>query len=249
LVRKPDIAMIIGDGVSPTDAGELWHLLDYRMHMPVSVVSIDVLNRISINRYNTIILPPGNYNSINDATKEKLKAWVQNGGVIIGLENALNWLQTTGLGKFEFKKDEPSDKDKKDPAPRAYGDIDQYRGAQESPGAIFEARVDVTHPFLYGYSTTKISMFKSNNLFMDKSKNPYANPITYNASPLISGYISKQNYEKVKNTSVVGVTALGRGRVIGFVENMSFRAFWLGTNKVFTNAIFYGPLVNEATGR
>jgi hypothetical protein len=248
-VRKPDIAMIIGDGVNANDAGELWHLLDYRMHMPVSVVPMEVLNRTNLNKYNTIVFPPGSYTGITESTKEKLKAWVQNGGVVIGFENALTWLQTTGLGKFEFKKDEPSDKDKKEPAPRAYADIDQYRGAQESPGAIFEARADLTHPLLYGFTNSKISVFKSNNLFMDKSKNPYANPLTYSAAPLISGYISKQNYEKMKSTSVAGVTTLGRGRVIGFVENVSFRAFWLGTNKLFTNAIFYGPIISNASGR
>lgn len=64
---------------------------------------------------------------------------------------------------------------------------------------------------------------------MEKSKNAYANPISYGTSPLLSGYISKPNYEKLKNTSAVGVSVLGRGRVIGFTENLSFRAFWCGT--------------------
>lgn len=84
---------------------------------------------------------------------------------------------------------------------------------------------------------------------MEKSKNAYANPITYGPSPLMSGYISKPNYEKVKNSSMAGVSVLGRGRVIGFTENLNFRSFWLGTNKLFTNAIFYGPIINEASGR
>jgi hypothetical protein len=84
---------------------------------------------------------------------------------------------------------------------------------------------------------------------MEKSKNPYANPLTYQQAPLLSGYISKPNYQKVKNSSVAGVSVLGRGRVIGFTENLSFRAFWLGTNKLFTNAVYYGSFINEASGR
>ncbi|MCK6616454.1 MAG: M14 family metallopeptidase [Cyclobacteriaceae bacterium] len=248
VLRKPEIAMLVGDGVSANDAGELWHLMDVRMHMPVTTLPIDVLNRTNINRYNTIIFPAGSYSGITDATKERLKTWVQNGGVIIGFDNALNWLTTAGLGKFEMKKDEPAT-DKKSEQPRAYADIEEYRGAQQSPGAIFEATVDLTNPLLYGYTQSKMPVFKDNNLFMERSKNPYGNPLVYGASPLLSGYISNPNYAKLKNSSMGGFTTLGRGRVIGFTDNLAFRAFWFGTTKLFTNAVFYGNLLNEAAAR
>ena len=254
VVHKPDIAMIVGEGVNGNDAGELWHLLDERMRIPVTMLPAEVFNRTNLNEYNTLVFPSGSYTSINDASKEKLKTWVQNGGIVIGFDAALNWLTTAGLGKFDMKpstgSSETPDKDKREmPAPRAYADIEEFRGAQQSPGAIFEAVVDLTHPLLYGYFNTKMPLYKEGNLYMEKSKNAYGNPIVFGGSPLLSGYISKPNYEKLKNSSVVGVTALGRGRVIGFTENLSFRAFWLGTNKLFTNAIFYGPIINEASGR
>ncbi|QOI97133.1 MAG: zinc carboxypeptidase [Flammeovirgaceae bacterium] len=247
VLRKPEIALLVGDGVSANDAGELWHLMDVRMHMPVTALPVDVLNRTNLNRYNTIIFSAGNYSGITDATKERLKTWVQNGGVIIGFDNALTWLTTAGLGKFDLKKDEASDK--KTEQTRAYADIEEYRGAQQSPGAIFEATVDLSNPLLYGYTGTKIPVFKDNNLFMEKSKNPYGNPVVYGSSPLLSGYISNPNYSKLKNSSMAGFTALGRGRVIGFTDNLAFRAFWFGTTKLFTNAVFYGNLLNEAAAR
>ncbi|HNC31303.1 MAG TPA: M14 family metallopeptidase, partial [Cyclobacteriaceae bacterium] len=234
IIRKPEIALLVGDGVNSNDAGELWHLLDHRYQIPVTLLPVDVVSRGNLSKYNTIIFPAGSYNSINDSGKEKLKTWVQNGGVIIGFENALQWLQSAGIGKFEMKSGENADKQT---APRSYASLDEYRGAQESPGAIFEASVDVTHPLLYGYDRPTLSIFKSNNIFLEKSKNPYANPVTFGNSPLQSGYISKQNYTQVKNSSVAGVSALGAGRVIGFTDNLCFRAFWLGTNKLFTNAI------------
>jgi hypothetical protein len=251
VIRKPAIAIIVGDGINDNEAGELWHLLDNRMHIPVTMLPVDVFNRTNINKYNTLVFPPGAYTSITDASKEKLKVWVQNGGVIIGFDIALNWLTSAGFGKFEMKKDEPiGDAGKKElPAPRAYALIEEFRGAQQSPGGIFEATVDLTNPLLYGYSQSKMPFYKEGNLFMEKSKNPYGNPIVFGAMPLLSGYISKPNYTKLKNTSVVGVTFTGQGRIIGFTENLSFRAFWLGTNKLFTNAIFYGSIINEASER
>ncbi|HET9054979.1 MAG TPA: zinc carboxypeptidase, partial [Cyclobacteriaceae bacterium] len=90
---------------------------------------------------------------------------------------------------------------------------------------------------------------KSNNLFMESSKNPYANPLTLGSAPLLSGYISKQNYAQLKNSSVAGVSAAGQGRIIGFTDNLCFRAFWLGTNKLFTNAIYYGPIISSGSAR
>lgn len=246
-LRKPEVALLVGDGVNANDAGELWHLLDVRMNIPVTALPVDVLNRTNISRYNTIIFPNGFYNNITESTKERLKNWVQNGGIIIGFDAALNWLNGAGLGKFEMKKGEqPGDKPEK---PRAYADIEEYRGAQQSPGAIFETQADLTNPLLYGFTSSRIPVFKDNNLFMENSKNPYANPLVYTANPLISGYISKTNYARLKNSSVAGYSASGRGRIIGFTDNLAFRAFWLGTNKLFTNALFYGHLLNEAAAR
>ena len=168
--------------------------------------------------------------------------------MVIGFENALNWLNTAGLGKFDMKKDE--DKDKKEAArPRPYSDLDEATGAQETSGAIVEADVDITHPLLYGYYNSRIPMFKSNNLFMEKAKGAYANPLTYGSSPLVSGYISKLNYLKMKDTSGLGISAMGRGRVIGFTEDLAFRAFWFGTNKMLMNAVYYGSFISADATR
>jgi hypothetical protein len=253
-LRKPEIAMLIDGGVSPTDAGELWHLLDVRFQIPVSMIPIAVFNSANISRYNTIIFPAGTYGSITESAKEKLKTWVQNGGVVIGFENALGWLNANGLGKFDMKKNEDpagTQATKKDVniESRPYADIEEYKGAQETSGAIFEVKADLTNPLLYGYYNATIPVFKSNNLFMERSKNVYGNPIVYTSAPLLSGYISKGNYAKIKDASFAGVSALGRGRVIGFTDNLALRAFWFGTNKMVMNAIFFGPVIDEASSR
>jgi hypothetical protein len=239
--------MIIGEGISATDAGEIWHLLDTRFHIPLTLIPLEVFNRSSLNKYNTIILPStsGSF-QITESSKEKLKTWVLNGGVLIGFENALAWLNSAGLGKFDMKKEV----EKKDEAqPQAYADIEEFNRAQETNGAIFTAIADVTHPLLFGYSSNAIPIFKSNNLFMEKSKNAYANPLVFSPDALLSGYISRENYARLKHSSVAGISAYGQGRVIGFTDNLCFRAFWFGTNKILLNAIFYGSLVDPASSR
>jgi hypothetical protein len=247
-LKKPEIAMLVGDGVTSSDAGEIWHLLDTRYHMPVTMLPVSVFNSADIHKYNTIIFPQGSYGAITDSAKEKLRTWIQNGGLVIGFENALSWLQTAGLGKFELKQTEQKEEEKNRPA-RRYEDIERYRGAQTTSGAIFEATVDLTHPLLYGYYQQKIPIFKGNNFYMEKSRNMYANPIVFTSDPLLSGYISRENYAKAREASAAGVSVLGRGRVIGFTENLAFRAFWFGTNKLLMNAIFYGPFIEAGSAR
>ncbi len=249
VLKKPEIAMLVEGNVSATDAGEIWHMLDTRFEMPITLIPTSVFNTTSISRYTTIIFPEGSYNSITDPAKEKLKAWIQAGGVAIGFESALNWLNGAGIGKFETKKDEVAG-DKKEPAKaKPYGDIEENRRAQETSGAIFEADADLTFPLFYGLTNSKIALFKGNNLFMQKGTGAYSNPLTYGNNPLLSGYITKPNYNKLKNSSCLGVTAMGRGKVIGFTENLAFRAFWFGTNKIITNAIFYGASLSNEVSR
>ncbi len=244
VLKKPSIAMLVDAGVSPTDVGELWHLLDTRYHIPVTLMPMNVFNMQSLEKYTTIIFPEGSYMGISDNGKEKLKAWVQAGGVLIGFERAVNWFNAAGLGKFETKKDE-----EKNGASQPYASIDENRGAQQTSGAIFMADADLTHPLLYGYSSAKMPLFKGNNIFMEKAKNTYANPLTFGSSPLVSGYISTPNYNRLKNSSCLGVSSLGRGRVIAFTEDHAFRAFWFGTNKLVANAIFYGGFISSEAAR
>jgi hypothetical protein len=47
----------------------------------------------------------------------------------------------------------------------------------------------------------------------------------------------------IKNSAVINVDQLGKGRIISIVDNLNFRAFWYGTSKIFMNAIFFGEVI------
>ncbi len=242
-ISKPSVAMLAGTGVSATDAGEVWHLLDQRFNMPVSHLEIPVFNRIELNKYNTLVVVSGNYNELN---KEKLKTWVQNGGTLICLEDAVQWAAQNGITGITFKK-VPAAIDSTIALP--YATKNDREGAQLNYGGIFRAGTDLTHPLFYGYQQPYIDLFKAGKTFPEKSKDPYANPAIYASNPLQSGYISKENYTAIKNSAAVIVSGLGGGRVISIADNPNFRAFWLGGTKLLMNAIFFGRLINTGVGR
>jgi hypothetical protein len=242
-ITKPSVAMLVGTGVSPTAAGEVWHLLDQRFNMPVSHLEIPIFNRADLNKYNTLVMVAGSYGDLN---KEKLKAWVQNGGTLICLEDAVQWAAQNGLTSITFKKI-PSAIDSTIALP--YASKEDREGSQLNYGGIFRAAIDLTHPLFYGYQRPYIDLFKAGKTFPEKTKNPYGNPAIYGDAPLQSGYISKENYTAIKNSAAVVVSPAGNGRVISIADNPNFRAFWLGGTKLMMNAIFFGKIIDTGSGR
>ncbi len=242
-LSKPSVAMLVGTGVNPLDAGELWHLLDQRMNIPASHLEAAVFNRTDLARYNTIIMVSGVYTDLN---KDKLKAWVQGGGVLILLEEAVTWAAQSGISTVAMKKIKAGeDSSRRMP----YVQREQVDGAQQMTGAIFGADADLTHPLAYGYNQKTVSLFKANRVVMEKSKNPYATPFYYGSNPLQSGYASTQNLDAIKNSAAVIVNTVGTGRVINIADNPNLRGFWLGGTKLMMNAIFFGKIIDAASGR
>jgi len=243
VIAKPVVAMLVGTGVNATDAGEIWHLLDQRMNIPSTHLEQSAFNRVDMDKYNTLIMVGGSYGDLN---KDKLRTWVQGGGILIVTEEAVQWASQNGVSNVGFKRAKtPVDSSGK----LAYVDREQIEGAQQVSGAIFGAEADLTHPLAYGYNQKNISLFKANRVFMEKSKNPFATPFYYGSQPLQSGWVSKENGDVIKNSAAVVVSTVGSGRVISIADNPNFRAFWLGGTKLFMNAIFFGRIIDAGSAR
>ena len=283
-LKKPEIMLLAGVGVSPTDVGEAWHLLDQRFGMTPSLVAPETLDRVNLDRYTVIVVSDGTYNGIPAAAREKLRAWVQRGNTLLALGKGARWLAENGLSATKFKPSGltpaapetvaapgaaplpaplaaapaplPAAKPGRAgavpaPAPPRTGPLPQrpYVGmrntasAQEITGAIFHARLDLTHPLGYGFDHPDVYVFRDHTVFMERSPSPYANPLMYTAQPLASGFISKANELKLRGTAAADIADVGTGRIISLVDNPNFRAFWYGTNKLFLNSIFFGQLM------
>ncbi|CAL2106237.1 Zinc carboxypeptidase [Tenacibaculum sp. 190524A02b] len=236
IIKNPKIAMLVGNGITSYDAGEIWHLLDQRYHTKVTKLDTNYLSKIDLSRYTTIIIP--NSSSLSSTTLQKLKIWVRNGGILIGYRNAVKMLAENGLLKVVFNK--PESTTVKDVS---FESKKMLSGAQVIGGAIFEAKLDRSHPINFGYKNDKIAMFRNTTLFMKADKKSFNNPIQYTNAPLLSGYVSKENLKALKNTVPFKVQRYGTGKIIGFTDNTNFRAFWYGTNKLLMNAIFFGELM------
>lgn len=236
-VNKPEILVFAGE--SSGDAGEIWHLFDQRYQIPVTLAETSEINSMNLSRYNTIILPGGSYKAFDDAGTAKIKTWTQQGGNLIAYKSAVEWAGKNGLGKTKFKKGEEIDTT----LHFDYGDKSKETNLNIISGAIFNTKIDITHPLCYGYLKNELPVFKSGNKVAELLGTKYEEPVKFTSSPFLSGFISDKNLERMKGAPVVSVQPFGNGKVISCHESVTFRGIWLGTNKLLANGVFFGSAI------
>jgi len=237
-ISKQKIAILVGEGIRSYDAGEIWHLFDTRYNIKLTKIDKKNFGSADLSSYTDIILPSAFGSSLLDKKgSEKLKNWVKSGGTLIGYRGVANWLDKNELFKLKFRKDTLVAQN------ISFGQKQDFKGAQVTGGAIFEARLDRSHPINYGYQNDRLPLFRNTNVYIEPDKNSYNNPIQYTNNPLLSGYISEENLELIKGSVPFQVKRSGKGRIVVFTDNTNFRAFWYGTNKLLMNAIFFGDIM------
>ncbi|HEY5688723.1 MAG TPA: M14 family metallopeptidase [Yeosuana sp.] len=235
-IEKQKVAMLVGDGITSYDSGEIWHLFDQRYEMNITKLDLIYLKTVDISEYTSIIIPSTTV-KLDDDTINKLMDWVKQGGTIIGYKNAVKWLSDNKFIKLEFETSKVEAKN------ISFGQKEDFEEAQDIPGTIFDTKLDRSHPINFGYKNDNLAMFRKTTVFIKADSSSYNNPIKYTQSPLLSGYISKPNLNILKNSVPFLVKSLGNGKVVVFTDNTNFRAFWYGTNKLLMNAIFFSKFM------
>jgi hypothetical protein len=246
-VRAPRVLIPMGEGISSYEAGQLWHMLDQRVGMPVTKVDVTDLGRADWANYDVLVLVSGNLSAFSGDRLDALKAWIRGGGTLIAQRSAAAWATRNGLtpnidppgvGKPATEEDDDEDSGT---ARRDYADARSFGGAQAIGGSIWQADLDLTHPLGFGYHRRFLPVWRDHNLFFAPSKNPYSTVAQLvGDDPHLSGYISAPNRERLQGSPSVLVDRLGGGTVVLFVDNTNYRGYWRGTNRLFLNALFFG---------
>ncbi len=232
-IEPVKVGLVVGEGISPYDAGEIWHLFDTRYDMRITKLDTRNMGRDDLSKYTCIILPSSYGSALDANATTKLKTWIEHGGTLIAFKNSASYLKSNKLLDFTLKETENPVKN------ISFQQKDDFYGAQVIGGAIFKANLDRSHPINFGYDHKTINLFRDTTIFIEQDSISFKNPITYSAEPLAAGYISATNLEMLKNSRPFVQNGLGRGQVILFTDNTNFRAFWYGTNKLMMNAVFF----------
>jgi hypothetical protein len=244
-LSKTRAAMLIGNGVSSYEAGEVWHLLDTRIDMPITKIQLRNFRNANLDKYNTLVFVSGNYSQLDSMQLKKLKDWTSKGNTLITIGRASQWAINTKLVTEKLTKRRTSKDSTKMVERLPYVEASEHLGRERLGGAIFEVDLDITHPLGFGYRNSKLPVYKNNNVFIAPSNSPYATVAKYTAEPHIDGFISETNYnDLLKPSASLIISPIGRGRVVLFADNPNFRGAWYGTNRLFLNALFLGQYIS-----
>lgn len=240
-VSKPKAAMLIGEGIRSYEAGEVWHLLDTRVGMPITKIPLRNFNKISLDQYNSLVLVSGTY-SLNEKQRQKISDWVKKGKTLITIGTASKWVIDKEMVKEALTKVE---KDSTAiPVRKNYVDAPENLGKESVGGIIVKTALDRTHPLGFGYRDGSIPVYKNNTVWLQPSKNEYATVAKYSSPYMIDGFISSTNRsDYLEPSASIVVSKLGSGRVVLFADNPNFRGSWYGTNRLFFNALFLGDKI------
>lgn len=235
-IEKPKVLVLVGEGVSSYDAGEVWHQLDKRMNMPVHLYDKRRLSALNLDDYTHLVLVGGNHNDL-DSRKDQINSWIRKGGTLVSMRQGAQWAydnvlypesetETVAVADAELQRFDYSDKT----------DIE---AKAIIGGAIMAGDLDITHPIGYGIPNRQIASQRNTLIAFDPPENPWATVIKIPDQSLLSGYASDENQAQLAGKAMAIAERRGQGSVILFSDNPNFRAYFFGTNKLFMNSLFF----------
>lgn len=240
VLDAPKSAILTGGSFSTTATGEIWYLFDRRFDMPLTLIESSKAESVDFGKYNVIIMADGAPNpAFSEKTINKLVRWINDGGRLIVTGKGVNNLEKLGIADIKSS-------------------TNKRKGAGASvSGVILNNKLDSGDPLSWGYQPEqperpagrKRTKAVAVTPFIDiqtikLNSTVYSAPedmkvvMRYDQNPCLSGCLSNDNSERFSGAPVIMRKEVGEGSVIFFADNLNFRSFWLGTTKLFMNAVF-----------
>jgi len=239
-VSPPRIALVGGAPISGGSFGSTWFLFDQRLRYPVTTVAAQSLANFRLGEFDVLIVPSvmggGLDQVLGESGRERLQQWVRGGGTLIAIDGALSWLATErlGLARLRLRRD----------TVRA----DSAGGAAlpaDVPGAIVRLTADTLSPLLAGIRPTELPALINSGRIYNPPEDLRAGEAVLRYAPAarlrLAGYLWPEVPARLAESVYLWTESAGRGRVIGFAGDPTFRDMWRGLLPVFANAVFLGP--------
>ncbi|WP_161602467.1 M14 metallopeptidase family protein [Tautonia marina] len=258
-VKPPQVLLAVDRPVSPF-VGHTWYLFDQVWKYPTTRVAASSLaNAIDRDDFNVIILPDGNYgpsSGFDADTAARLKRWVTDGGTLILVNGALRWGIEEEIGLVPTRRREVSVSpipgeglDPVEPSEPSVTDADSA-GAEDAPkepprsvpGAILRATVYGDHWVTVGLPES-IDVLTQTSLIVDPlDATEGRNLVTFDPQgEPVSGFCWPDTLQAIVRSPLVLSQSIGQGHIIGFTDDPNARVLSPVTQRLFRNAVFFGP--------
>ncbi len=269
LLSLPRIALLAGEGVSPTSLGAQWFFLERTLGAPFDQVPIDGLDEATLAPFDVVVVPDlsGAGRRTVAAAAERLEAWVRAGGTLVAVAGGAEAVADIGgvalVGEDEEadgggqqlaagQEEEAAGGEHDDEVERALLGREAReleRWEQSVPGTIFGLRLDPAHPLAFGSGVPSEAGGAPDRLFvLHTGETAFVPEEDFETAAYFpgelqetSGVISAENLEKLERRAWLVSSGVGGGKVVLFADDPLFRHFWLATFQPYANALLLGP--------
>lgn len=244
-VSMPSVAVLFGEETSPLSAGEIWHFFEQQIHFPLTQVGTAYVKNVKLDDYDVLIVPEGSYKIFDDALLERIAGWVDAGGRLILISDAMNaFVDKKGFTLKKYNTDaekgeaEALEKShlRREGFPR-FEDFERKQISEKIFGAIYKVRLDNSHPLAFGMRNHYYTLKTHERRFAPLTTGWNVAHFAGSASP-VQGFAGFKANGALANSLLLGVEQKGRGEIVYFVDNPLFRSFWESGKMLFANAVF-----------
>ena len=234
-IKRPKVGLFAGEGTSSLAVGQVWHFFEQQIGYPLSIIRTQDMGRINWSEFDVLIFADGNY---EDFGNERMQSWIQAGGKLIAMEEAV--AQLAGKKGFSLKNKEEEKKDEKSKDP--YENIKSYENRERDdldnsiPGAIYKVNIDNSHPLSFGYPNYYYTLKRDDHVY-EYLKGDW-NVGVLKKNNYVTGFAGLKTKKKLVDGMLFGVQEMGRGSVVYLTDDPLFRSFWENGKLLFSNAVF-----------
>ena len=268
-LRAPRIALAWDDPTDPSAVGATRYVIEREFGYPVTVVRTASLASADLSRFQVLILPNGgNYKTtLGAGGVTALREWVDRGGTLIGLGAATRLLtdptsemlasrrENAAVAEDAEGDDTPGDK------PRVDGALiesetdylklvgESERGPDSVAGVLARAEIDPEHWLSAGVAPSVNVLVQGSDIYTPLKRGEGTNVARFGSSDalLASGQLWAENRRQLAYKPAVMVSDHGRGQIVAFVQDPTFRGYMDGLKVLLMNALFRGPAHSSPT--
>jgi hypothetical protein len=236
MVQTPEIAILGENPIQGYSFGWAWYTLDRQYEIPVTVLRASSVAGTPLDRFNALVIPATSGSALAETLGERgverIKTWVREGGTLVTIGSATDFAREQ-LELIEL---------------RSWYDEEENEDARRFsvPGAIFDVALNEHNWLSAGYDVKELpALVTSSRIYLmpDGPPSSRRRGVGLYASDAmrLSGHAWPESLERMPGAVYAYEERVGGGRVIAFAEDLNFRAYCRGTDRLLLNAVVVGP--------
>jgi hypothetical protein len=236
-VKQPNIALLGNYPVSGYSFGWAWHTLDRQYEIPHTIINTTAISSTPMERFDVLIIPEAPNSTemqryLSDAGIERIRKWVQDGGTLVAIGSATDFARNTlEIGNLTSWYDDEDNKN---------------ANRVTVPGAFVRTELDRKEWLVSGYDGDLPVLMNSSRLYREADGAPTSSrrtpvKVSRDENFRIAGHLWEENRNRLPGSLFLYEERIGEGRLISFAEDVNFRSYWRGSDRLFLNAVILAP--------